>query len=179
MNTIETDRLILRDWKIDDYLDFYEFASDERVAECAGYSTVKDIEESKNSIKLYISSNQSYAIQLKSENKVIGSIGMDDIAPINELKNLKQRYIYFTISSKYWGKGYAPEAFKFLIKYLFEEQNMDLIWSSHYDFNLQSKKVIEKCGLNYKFSYEKTIRALDTKSTKVLYYNLFRDEYLN
>lgn len=178
MNTIETDRLILRGWKIDDYLDFYEFASDEIVAQCAGYSTIKDIEEGKDNIKSYISSNQSYAIQLKSENKVIGSIGMDDIAPDKALKNLKQCYVKYTINSKYWGKGYAPEAFRSLIKYLFEEQNFDLIWSSHYDYNIQSKRVIEKCGLNYKFTYDKTVSALENKAVKVMYYNLFRDEYM-
>ncbi len=46
--------------------------------------------------------NQSYAIVLKSENKVIGSIGMDDIAPDKKLKNLNQRYIGYTLHPNYW-----------------------------------------------------------------------------
>lgn len=178
LKLIETDRLVLRQWKSDDYLDFHEFVSDERVAKCAGSFALKDIEESKNNIELYISSNQSYAIVLKSENKVIGSIGMDDVSPDKELKDLAQRYIGYTINSKYWGKGYAPEAFMALVKYLFEEQNIDLIWSSHLEFNLQSKRVIEKCGLHYRFERDRTVRALGNRVVKEAYYNLSRGEYI-
>ena len=177
MNTIETDRLILRGWKYDDYLDFHEFVSDDRVGQNAECQVVKDVEESKNSIKRYIMCNQSYAIVLKSENKVIGSIGMDDISPDKELKNLNQRYIGYTINPNYWGNGYAPEAVKFLIKYLFEELKLDLIWSSHYDFNIKSKRVIQKCGFNYKFTREKTLKALGNKTVNEVFYNLYKNEY--
>jgi ribosomal-protein-alanine N-acetyltransferase len=62
LNTIETDRLILRGWKEDDYLDLHEFVSDDRACQNAGCLVVKDIEESKNIIKTCISYNQSYAI---------------------------------------------------------------------------------------------------------------------
>lgn len=177
MNSIESDRLILRGWKTDDYLDFHEFISDEKVASCAGWFANKDIEKSKENIKIYISSNQSYAIVLKSENKVIGSIGMDDIAPDKELKDLKQRYIGYTINSKYWGNGYAKEAAKLLIGYLFKELYLDLIWTSHYDFNLQSKRVIDKCGFQYKFRRDVKLRVLNSKSVKEMFYSLSRDEY--
>jgi len=177
LKTIETDRLILRGWEANDYLDLHEFLSDDRVAESRGCTVVKDIEESKNIIKTYILYNQCYAIALKSENKVIGSIGMDDIAPDKELINLKQRYIGYAINPKYWGNGYAPEAVKFLIKYLFEALQLDLIWSSHYDFNLKSKRVIEKCGFQYKFNRDKTIRALENRNVKEVFYNLSKNEY--
>ena len=177
MNTIETDRLILRGWKEDDYIDFHEFVSDDRVGQSAGCQVIKDIEESKNSIKTYIICNQSYAIVLKSENKVIGSIGMDDIAPDKELKNLNQLYIGYTVNPNYWGNGYAPEAVKFLIKYLFERVKLDLIWSSHYDFNIKSKRVIEKSGFNYKFSRERTLKSLGNITVNEVFYNLFKNEY--
>lgn len=177
MKTIESDRLILRGWRMDDYLDFHEFISDEKVARCAGHFPQKDIERSKDNIKLYISSNQSYAIVLKGENKVIGSIGMDDIAPDKELKDLKQRYIGYTINSKYWGNGYAAEAAKLFIGYLFKELDLDLVWSSHYDFNLQSKRAIEKCGLHYRFSRDVKVRAFENRNVKELFYNLYKNEY--
>jgi len=102
---------------------------------------------------------------------------MDDIAPDNELKNLNQRYIGYAVNPKYWGKGYAPEAVKFLIKYLFEELHLDLIWSSHYDFNLKSKRVIEKCGFHYKFSRDVTVRALENRNVNELFYSLGKNNY--
>lgn len=127
MNIIETNRLILRDWKVDDYLDMYEFNSDEKVNPNAGCSVIKDIEEIKSSLNLYILKNQSYAIVLKSENKVIGTIGMDEIAPDESLKGLEQRYIGYRLNSKYWGRGYTTEASQSLIRHLFESLNLDLI----------------------------------------------------
>jgi len=161
----------------DDYLDLHEFISDIRVGQCSGQRIVKDIEESKINIKTYIMYNQSYAIVLKSENKVIGSIGMDDIAPDKELENLNQRYIGYTLHPNYWGNGYASESIRFLIKYLFEELHLDLIWSSHYDFNIKSKRVIDKSGFKYKFSRDKTLYALGNRTVKELFYSSHKNEY--
>jgi len=175
LNCIETDRLILRGWKETDYLDLYEFISDDRVAQNAGYKAIKDVEASKNIIKTYIFHNQSYAIELKSEKKVIGSIGIDDIAMDKEFLHLKQRYIEYTINSKYWNNGYATEAVKFLIKYLFEELNLNLVWSSHYDFNMRSKRVLEKSGLEYKYSREVMLKALGNKTASEMFYAMHKD----
>jgi [ribosomal protein S5]-alanine N-acetyltransferase len=177
LNIIETNRLIIRGWKIDDYLDMYEFNSDEKVNPNAGCSVVKDIDKIKSSLNLYISKNQSYAIVLKSEYKVIGTIGMDEIVPDDSLKDLKQRYIGFRLNSKYWGRGYATEATQSFIRYLFGNLNLDLIWTSHYDFNDKSKRVIEKCGFHYKFSHNKTVKVLDNRTVTELFYSLIKDEY--
>ena len=177
MNRIETNRLVLRGWKVEDYLDMYEIDSDEKVNLSAGCAVVKDIKKIKDSLNLLIPQNQSYAIVLKTENKVIG-IGMDEIAPDESLKNLKQRYIGYRLNSKYWGKGYATEAAHFFIKYLFENFNLDLIWFSHYDFNERSKRVIEKCGFHYKFNRSKTVKALGNRILTELFYSLTKNEYI-
>lgn len=176
MNTIETDRLILRNWCINDYLDMYELNSDEKVNPSAGCAVIKDVQKIKESLNLYISTGQAYAIVLKSENKVIGTIGMDEIAPVESLKDLKQRYIGYRLNSKYWGRGYATEAAKSFIQYLFKELNLDMIWSSHFDFNNKSKRVIEKCGFKYEFVRNKKVKVLDNKEVMELFYSLSRNE---
>ena len=51
-----------------------------------------------------------------------------------------------------------PEAVKEVLRYLFREEKMDFLLISHYDFNNQSRRVIEKCG----FEYLKTI-SLQTR----------------
>jgi [ribosomal protein S5]-alanine N-acetyltransferase len=177
LNIIETDRLIIRGWELDDCLDMYEFNSDEKVNPNAGCSVIKDIERIKNSLKSFISKNLSFAIVLKSENKVIGTIGMDEIAPDESLKDLKQRHIGYRLNSNYWGKGYATEASQYFIKYLFKNLDLDLIWSSHFDFNEKSRRVIEKCGFRYKFSRNKTVKVLANRAVAELFYSLTKDEY--
>lgn len=177
MNIIETNRLFIRSWKIDDYLDMYEFNSDEKVNPNAGCSVISDIQKIKNSLKSLIHSNFSFAIVLKSEDKVIGTIGMDEIVLDESLKDLNQRYIGYRLNSNYFGKGYATEAAQHFIKYLFESLDLDLVWSSHFDFNEQSKRVIEKCGFHYKFSRNKIVKALENRTVTELFYALNKEEY--
>lgn len=177
MNSIETNRLIIRSWEFDDYVDMYELNSDEKVNPNAGCSVVKDIEVIKNSLKLLVSNKLSFAIVLKSENKVIGSIGMDEIIVDESLKDLNQRYIGYRLNSNYWGKGYATESVECFINYLFENLHLDLIWTSHYDFNYKSKRVIEKCKFNYKFTRNKKVKALENRSVLELFYSLNKYEY--
>ncbi|MCM0650265.1 GNAT family N-acetyltransferase [Clostridium swellfunianum] len=179
MNIFETNRLIIRCWELEDYRDMYELNSDEKVNPSAGCSVIKDIEKIKANLKLFISRNLSFAIVLKEENKVIGTIGMDENAPDEALKELKQRYIGYRLNSNYWGKGYATEAVQYFIRYLFENLDLDLIWSSHFDFNEKSKRVIEKCGFKYKFSRNKIVQALGDKTVTELFYSLDKSVYLS
>jgi RimJ/RimL family protein N-acetyltransferase len=155
----------------------YELNSDEKVNPNAGCSVIKDIEKIRNNLNMVISKNQSYAIVLKSHNKVIGAIGMDDIAPDESLNYLKQRYIGYRLNSKYWGKGYATEATKAVIKGLFSDLRLDLIWSSHFDFNIRSKRVIEKCSFHYKFSHNTTVKVLENRTVTELFYSISKNEH--
>lgn len=177
MHIIDTHRLTLRPWNENDLFDFHEFISDERVSQCSGSRAITDIEISKECIHNYIIHNLSYAVVLKASNKVIGSIGMDRISPDENLTNLNQRYIGYTIHPNYWGNGYATEAAQCLIKYLFEECDLDLVWTSHYDFNIRSSKVIAKCGFKYAFSRSKTLKSLDNKAVNELFYKISKNEF--
>ncbi|SFJ94968.1 MULTISPECIES: GNAT family N-acetyltransferase [unclassified Bacillus (in: firmicutes)] len=177
MKMLETERLMLRNWQESDYLDLYEYASDGRVGPNAGWAPHKNIEESKSIINMFIENGDSYAIVLKSENKVIGGLGLHDRIPDESLKDLKQREIGYVLNPKYWGKGYVPEVVNTVIKYGFEEMKLAIIWCGHYDFNLKSKRVVEKCGFNYKFSHDITLKQLEDKVVSSWFYNISKDEY--
>lgn len=177
METLETNRLILKNWYESDYLDLFEYASDSRVGPNAGWPIHKNEEESKSIIKRFIENNDSYAIVLKSENKVIGGIGMHNRTPDETLKDLNQREIGYVLNPKYWGNEYVTEVAKALIKYGFEEMNLDLIWCGHHDFNSRSKRVVEKCGFNYKFNRDTTLKLLNDKVVNTLFYNISKSEY--
>ena len=99
--------------------------------------------------------------------------------PDEKLYNLKQREIGYVLNPKYWGNGYMPEAVNALLNYAFNELKLDLIWCCHFDFNNNSKRVIEKCGFNYKFTKDKKLNLLNNKKVKTLYYNILKSEYIN
>ena len=158
---LETQRLILREFKENDLTDFYEYASVDGVGEMAGWSHHENIETTKEILNSFIKDNKVFAIVYKENNKVIGSLGVEKYGmedKLDEFKNLYGREIGYVLSKDYWGKGLMKEAVKCVINYLFDECNLDFIICGYYLFNNQSKRVQEKCGFK---SYRSLM--MDTK----------------
>lgn len=176
MKSLETDRLILRQWKESDSKDLYEYAKSPLVGPNAGWALHKSEEESKEIIKIFIESGENYAIVLKEENKVIGGIGLHDRKPDESLMYLNQREVGYVLNPRYWGKGIVPEAVKCLIEYGFNELELDLIWCGHFDYNTNSRRVNEKCGFKYRFKVDETMEALN-KEVTIWYYCIFKLDY--
>ncbi len=158
---IKTNRLILRPFKWEDLNDFFEYASVEDVGERAGWPHHKTQDETLIILNRFIKQDKTFAICLKENNKVIGSLGiekygMEDV--LSEFFDYKGREIGFVLSKDYWGQGLMPEAVKAVIDYLFNEKNLDFIMCGYFIFNVQSKKVQIKCGFK---PYRKLI--MDTK----------------
>lgn len=146
---IETDRLLLRPFKQEDLADFYEYASVDGVGEMAGWRHHQNEEESRNILNRFIENDKLFAIVLKSNNKVIGSLeikkyGMEE--KLTEFYEYKGRELGYVLSKAYWGNGIMPEAVKAVIEYLFNKLDLDFLTCAYYDFNKQSKRVQEKCG---------------------------------
>lgn len=147
--TIETERLILRPWKQTDLDDFFEYASVDGVGEMAGWKHHENKEKSQSILDLFINDDKTFAIVLKDNNKVIGSLGVEKYGMekvLSEFFDYQGREIGFVLSKDYWGKGLMPEAVKAVIDYLFNVANLDFLTCGYYEFNNQSKKVQEKCG---------------------------------
>ena len=146
---IETERLILRPFEQSDIDNFFEYASVEGVGEMAGWKHHENKEKSQSILDLFISEDKTFAIVLKENNKVIGSLGVEEYGmeqALSEFFDYNGREIGYVLSKDYWGKGLMPEAVKAVIDYLFNVQKLDFLTCGYYEFNNQSKKVQEKCG---------------------------------
>ena len=173
---LNTDRLILRPWKMEDALDMFEYARDGRVGPAAGWPVHKDLEESQRILSRFILEADTYAMELRDGGKVIGSIGLHKRIPDLNLASLTQREIGYVLNPSFWGNGYMPEAVRRLLEYGFEELELDMIWCGHYDFNHNSRRVIEKCGFRYQFSRAKKL-PFDNREVMELYYNIRSEDY--
>ena len=167
---IETERLILRPFIQTDLDDFYEYASVEGVGEMAGWKHHQSKEESQQILNRFIENDKTFAIVLKSNNKVIGSLGIEEYGmedKLTEFSNYIGREIGYVLSKSYWGIGIMPEAVKAVIDYLFKVLNFDFLTCGYYDFNKQSKRVQEKCGFK---PYRKLVidTKLGTSETSIL-----------
>lgn len=146
---LKTERLILRPFTLEDLNDFYEYAKVDGVGQMAGWLPHQNIEKSKQILDNFINEKKTFAITYN--NKVIGSLGIElyDEKKIPEYNFQKGREIGFVLAKDYWGQGFMPEAVKAVIKYLFEGVKLDFITCEHFNDNLQSKRVQEKCGFKF------------------------------
>ncbi len=172
--TLRSDHLTLRPWREADLLDFYEYARVDGVGQMAGWNPHRNLEESKTVLGHFIAGKKCFALEYKG--KVIGSLGIEEYSETNypEFAALRGREIGYVLSRDYWGQGLAPEAVQTVICYLFEAEKLDFILVGHFNWNRQSRRVIEKCG----FSYVKTVDYETQYGTveKSMEYILYRKE---
>ena len=174
---LETNRLILRAFDDFDLDDFYEYASVEGVGEMAGWKHHASRAESEKILDFFIREKKTFALVYKENNKVIGSLGIEEYMekefPI--LDDLRCREIGYVLSKEYWGQGIMVEAVKRIIDYCFEELKLDAITVGHFTNNNQSKRVIEKCGFRYMKEISRKNRMDEMINTKM--YILYREDY--
>lgn len=146
----ETERLFLRPWRESDAEELYKYAKDPAVGPIAGWPIHTSIENSREIIKNVLSSDGTFAVVLKKTDLPVGSIGIMRNANIPTAEG--ECEIGYWLGKPYWGRGLIPEAVNELIKYCFEELNINLIWCGYYDGNEKSKRVQEKCGFVYRYT---------------------------
>jgi len=159
---LKTDRLILRPWEQSDLDDFFAYASVDGVGQMAGWAPHKSMADSQVILDLFIAHRKTFALEYQG--KVIGSIGIEKYNETHfpEFENKKCRELGYVLSRDFWGRGLMPEAVAEVVRYLFEEKGLDVIFCGHFLRNDQSKRVQEKCGFkHYAFDIYKT--AMDTE----------------
>ena len=170
---IETPRLLLRPWRETDLDDFYAFASVPGVGEKAGWNHHQSIEESRWILGSFIKHKKTFALELKENEKVIGSLGLE---PRDEHAGLPAelmgREIGYVLSKDYWGRGLMPEAVKAVIDYCFDVLDYDYLTCGHFDHNDRSRRVVEKCGFKFlKNVVTATVRGVDEPGKMYVMYN--------
>jgi len=175
MKTLETERLILRAWKIDDADDFYEYAKHPEVGLNGGWEphTSKDV--SLKIIQYFIGENDIWAIVLKENNKVIGSLGLHSDS---KRAGINVKELGFVVSAEYWGRGIATEASKRAIIHAFDDLNLDLLSTYHKSFNTRAKRVIEKCGFTCEGTLRQASKRYDNGIFDAVCYSILKSEYI-
>jgi len=144
---LTTDRLVLRPWRQADLEDFYAYASVDGVGQMAGWLPHESRQTTQAVLDSFITHKKTFALQLGSQ--VIGSLGIEQYneAAYPELADKQGRAIGYVLSKDFWGRGLMPEAVRAVLRYLFETEKLDFVIISHFLWNTQSRRVIEKCGL--------------------------------
>lgn len=175
MKTIETERLILRDWDVDDVDDLYDYAKNPNVGPHGGWKPHESKIESLEIMQtLFINKYDSWAIVYKENGKVIGSIGYETDV---RRPQVNCRELGYAMSEDYWGKGIMTEAAKAVLQYGFKELDLDMVSIYRNPQNKRSGRVIEKCGFTYEGLLRKAYKIYDGSIRDVACYSMTKEEY--
>lgn len=141
---LETPRLVLRAFSNEDINDIFEYASVKSVTDFLPWEAHQTLDDTKAFLKMSKEmfkkyGNIEFAILLKEENKVIGGISIRKWNDNNRCAD-----IGYVLSSKYWGRGIITEAIKRIIKYGFEDLNVNRIEAHCDENNIGSYRAMEK-----------------------------------
>ena len=138
---METERLILdriRETDKEDY--FNNISHDKKVLETFVCRYAESLDAFDFST--YLGRDDLFAIRLKATGKLIGIIlYFDEADGVCE--------IGYGIGSDHWNRGYVTEAVKRFLAYLFDEKGMKTVTASYFTGNDASRRVMEKCGMEY------------------------------
>lgn len=171
---METKRLVLRHWEMNDLDDLYAFAKNPNVGPQAGWRPHQSREESRQILSRMVTTPDQFAITLKSTMKVIGiiSAGID-----TSRRNLAAKTIGCALNEEYWNHGYMSEAVNRMIQYLFADPGTELIAMDHFTDNPGSRRVIEKNGFQYEGTMRQKFRLFNGEVKDCLCYSLTRAEF--
>lgn len=113
------------------------------------------VENSREIIRDILSAPETYAVVLKETNEPIGSVGIMFADGVHSADMQDgDAEIGYWIGVPYWGQGLIPEAVQRLLKRCFVELDVKRVWCGHYDGNIKSRRVMEKCGFKYHHTEE-------------------------
>lgn len=145
--TVNTERLVLRPFRIEDAPQVQELAGAREV-----YATTENVPHpyEEGMAETWIASlgakfesreQVAFAITLAESGTLVGSISLRVTVPH------RQASLGYWIGVPYWGRGYASEAAAAIIRYGFDELELHRISAQHMSGNPASGRVMEKAGM--------------------------------
>lgn len=141
MESIVTERLILKEQSITDLENIHQLNSFPAVARFNTIGIPNDIEVTKHllEIDLLDDCRKRWVITKKGSDVFLGAMGMN-LSP----DRYKKGEIHYSLLPEFWGRGYAQEAVKALISYSFRDLHLHRIEAGVAVENSRSVSLLEK-----------------------------------
>ncbi|RST59994.1 N-acetyltransferase [Siminovitchia terrae] len=153
---ITTERLLIRQFKQDDFPFVYAYVSDEETMHYLPEDTFTEGDTIKFIEKHRRDNPEAFSVVLLETNEVIGHI-------IFEIYFGKHTYeIGWVFNKMFHGNGYATEAARAIIAYAFETLNLHRVVATCQPENTASYRVMEKIGMRREGFFKQCIPYKDT-----------------
>ena len=146
--SIETTRLILRPFSLDDAEPLFQILGTQGILQYFPSSDPPDRERVQRMVQRQIEHWQKHgygwwAVEPLHDSRLIGWSGLQYLPETDEIE------IGYLLSKQYWGRGLATESATAGIEFGFNQLGVrEIIGIVHPD-NFASQRVLEKIGLNY------------------------------
>jgi RimJ/RimL family protein N-acetyltransferase len=145
---LETQHLILREFKAEDWAEVLAYQSDNRYLQYYPFIE-RSVEDVKVFIQMFLDQQEQQprtkfqlAITLKSSGRLIGNCGVRQEKP-----GAHQGEIGYELSPDYWGQGFATETAQVMVDFGFSGLHLHRIWAECIADNQRSARVLEKLGM--------------------------------
>lgn len=176
MATIETERLMLRNYKEADLAEMHRLWSDKKTMYYLDDILANTIDESAKYLKTGMENldGHYFCICEKSVDRFIGSVGytITEITPLGKIVHLG-----YMLLPEYHGRGYMPEATKKVIEFAFTVDDCIRITTGCHKENDASRKVLERVGFRKEAEKIKAVYH-DGVMKDRLEYAINKDEYI-
>lgn len=167
---IETERLILRKVNPDEARMILDHQEPEGIVFAEGYPGEFSLEV----MDLMVGERAGVAINFtpwfmirKEEKDVIGEIGWS--TPLG----LHRPTVGYDVVEPLWGKGYATEALRGLMTYLFTLPEVEAVEADTFDHHIASRRVMEKAGM---VQFDTRTQEADGEEQTIVFYESWRPE---
>ena len=156
MNIIlETDRLVIREFTIEDGFLIYTLNQNSEVTRYT-HDPVKDIEDARQILQQVILpqydlyNHGRWAVHVKPALAFIGWCGLKFVSRSTSAGRQENEIdLGYRFSKESWGNGYASEAAYACIEYGFKKLHLQRIVGRALPENAASIRVLEKCGMSF------------------------------
>lgn len=141
---LETERLVLKLMDGEDEQEIVKWRNRKEIIDNLFTNKGITLSQHRNWFESYIKTNSriEFVITKKEDNKKIGTIGLSSI----DCKNQKAEYGILIGEKDERGKGYAKEASFGIVKYGFEELNLQKIYLKAFSDNINAINLYIKLG---------------------------------
>jgi [ribosomal protein S5]-alanine N-acetyltransferase len=143
---ITSERLQLREFRLEDQRAIHEYASDPEVTMHTGWGP-NDEETTRTVLQQWIIDQQAWprnsiplGIELRSAKKLIGSTGFSSIDNATGVFG-------FVLHKNFWGHGFATEACRALLGFGFNDLHLHRVTAECFVEQARSVRIMEKLGM--------------------------------
>jgi len=174
--TIETERLVLRPFTLNDAAEVQRLAGDRAITDTTMniphpyHDGIAEQWISGHAASFDTGSGLTLAVTVRRDDSLAGAVSLMGISQGHQAE------LGYWIAKQYWNHGYCTEAGHALLRFAFTDLGLERVHACHFARNPASGRVMQKLGMSREGQRRQHVRKWDTLEDLALY-GILRHEW--